>query len=374
MEQKLRTNNSQSVIGRGKLKLNKENIKQKDKLTLKALSKVTNEENEKTQYSSTIQTNRQNLYINETYTPSNFLKEMNNVYDIDKENLINQLLVYQQELESRRSLIEDQQKIYQNKLKEIENKYKTDYELLQNKYENQTNQLINEKDEQINVLIENNKELMKCNEDLFEKNNNYLDIMNQLKSELNHKIYILETENTKLKNEKENMIQYYTSKIDFYKQTLVVDKNKISSTYDLIMNDMKNKYNQSKSAFQQILNEREKDLEKFLDSHKTEIEQLNKVIDKEKAKNEEMNQEHLKDLKIIQEHKSTIELLKIELEKLKKDYSFVVKERNQFEEKCDFLIKDNNNLKNLNDGLNRVTHGKFLKKEYRQSKTMVSNL
>ena len=70
------------------------------------------------------------------------------------------------------------------------------------------------------------------------------------------------------------MIQYYTSKIDFYKQTLVVDKNKISSTYDLIMNDMKNKYNQSKSAFQQILNEREKDLEKFLDSHKTEIEQL----------------------------------------------------------------------------------------------------
>ena len=374
MEQKLRTNNSQSVIGRGKLKSNKENIKQKDKLTLNALSKVTNEENEKTQYSSTIQTNRQNLYINETYTPSNFLKEMNNVYDIDKENLINQLLVYQQELESRRSLIEDQQKIYQNKLKEIENKYKTDYELLQNKYENQTNQLINEKDEQINVLIENNKELMKCNEDLFEKNNNYLDIMNQLKSELNHKIYILETENTKLKNEKENMIQYYTSKIDFYKQTLVVDKNKISSTYDLIMNDMKNKYNQSKSAFQQILNEREKDLEKFLDSHKTEIEQLNKVIDKEKAKNEEMNQEHLKDLKIIQEHKSTIELLKIELEKLKKDYSFVVNERNQFEEKCDFLIKDNNNLKNLNDGLNRVTHGKFLKKEYRKSKTMVSNL
>ena len=75
MEQKLRTNNSQSVIGRGKLKSNKENIKQKDKLTLNALSKVTNEENEKTQYSSTIQTNRQNLYINETYTPSNFLKE-----------------------------------------------------------------------------------------------------------------------------------------------------------------------------------------------------------------------------------------------------------------------------------------------------------
>lgn len=374
MEQKLRTNNAQSVIGRGKLKSNKENIKQKDKLTLNALSKTTNEENEKTQYSSTIQSNRQNLYFNDPYIPSNFLKEMNNVYDNDKENLINQLLVYQQELESRRSLIEDQQKIYQNKLKEIENKYKTDYELLQNKYENQTNQLINEKDEQINVLIENNKELMKCNEDLFEKNNNYLDIMNQLKSDLNHKIYILETENTKLKNEKENMIQYYTSKIDFYKQTLVVDKNKISSTYDLIINDMKNKYNQSKSAFQQILNEREKDLEKFLNSHKTEIEQLNKVIDEQKAKNEEMNQEHFKDLKIIQEHKSTIELLKIELEKLKKDYSFVVNERNQFEEKCDFLIKDNNNLKNLNDGLNRVTHGKFLKKEYRKSKTMVSNL
>lgn len=372
MEQKLRTNKPQSVIGRGKLKSNKDNIKQKDKLTLNALSKTTNEENEKTQCSSTIQSNRQNLYTNDSYKPSKFLNEMNNVYDLDKENLINQLLVYQQELESQRSLIEDQQKIYQNKIKEIENKYKGDYELLQNKYENQINQLINEKDEQINVLIENNKELIKCNEDLFEKNNNYLDIMNQLKNELNNKIYILETENTKLKNEKENMIQYYTSKIDFYKQTLVVDKNKISSTYDLLLNDIKCKYNQSKSAFQQILNEREKDLDKFLDSHKAEIEQLNKVIDEQKTKNEELNQEHLKDMKEIQEHKSTIESLKIELEKIKKEYSFVLNERNQYEEKCDFLIKDNNNLKNLNDGLNRVTHGKFLKKEFRKSKNMVS--
>ena len=74
-------------------------------------------------------------------------------------------MVYQQELESRRSLIEDQQKIYQNKLKEIENKYKTDYELLQNKYENQTNQLINEKvkeysEKTIKDLIDLRKKLL----------------------------------------------------------------------------------------------------------------------------------------------------------------------------------------------------------------------
>ena len=194
MENKTITPKSKVYV-KSKSKSQIDDKRHNDKLTLSLLSKTSmtnNEENEKNQY-NTISNNK----------IPNFFNEMNTIYDQEKENLINQILVYQQELESRKSLMEDQQNIYQNKLKEIQEKYKTDFELLQSQYESQSAQLVNEKEEQINVLVNNNKELIRCNEELFLKNNNYLDMMNKIKNTLNENIYKLETENTRQRNEKD---------------------------------------------------------------------------------------------------------------------------------------------------------------------------
>ena len=47
------------------------------------------------------------------------------------------------------------------------------------------------------------------------------------------------------------------------------------------------------------------------------------------------------------------------MNQLLKENKEISTERNELEEKCDALIKTNNNLQNMNDNLNKLTRGKF---------------
>lgn len=291
----------------------------------------------------------------------------------NKEDLFNRLLTYQQELETTKSIIQDQEKVYDNKIDELQVNFKNEFEQLKNKHNETITKMTNEHNQKIKTLISKNKELTERNEKLFAKNNSYIELINQIKNELGEKIFALERENTKLKNEKEYLTNYYQNKIDVNQANANLDKKLLSDKYEKVIANMKDSFAISKQNFMNILQERENEVLQNVNVHKNEKEQFHKQIVEQISKYDKLNKQYLNQLNENRTQSAEIENLKTELQRVKKELNIITKERNMLEEKCDVLFKDNNTLSNLNKELNRVTHGKFSTGSKSRISTMTSN-
>ena len=229
-----------------------------------------NESNENYNYSpcknNTINLNSPVKAINDNPTfrrpTENYINNIKTIYELDKQQLIEENREYKLQNESEKNKLTDKILFLENKVKSLQDKNKLDSKAMIDQFNFNIKKLTKEKDDQIQLLVNKNSELTQCNEELINKLNKYLDIINDTKINLGAQISNLECENDRLKKENENMKYFYENKIKYYENNLEDEKNKLIYGYENQIQELKNNYDKSKESFKKMMDEREIDIKK----------------------------------------------------------------------------------------------------------------
>ena len=327
-----------------------------------------NESNENYNYSpcknNTINLNSPVKAINDNPTfrrpTENYINNIKTIYELDKQQLIEENREYKLQNESEKNKLTDKILFLENKVKCLQDKNQLDSKAMIDQFNFNIKKLTKEKDDQIQLLVNKNSELTQCNEELINKLNKYLDIINDTKINLGAQISNLECENDRLKKENDNMKYFYENKIKYYENNLEDKKNKIYG-YENYIQELKNNYDKSKESFKKIIDEREIDVQKLIDNNQIDLDRLSKLNSNYKKQIDQLNEEKINLLKQNEEQKFTIENLQNSLDKSNKEGKQLYKQKTITEEKLDKVERQNYDLKNSNDALNRITYGRFKK-------------
>ena len=162
-----------------------------------------NESNENYNYSpcknNTINLNSPVKAINDNPTfrrpTENYINNIKTIYELDKQQLIEENREYKLQNESEKNKLTDKILFLENKVKSLQDKNKLDSKAMIDQFNFNIKKLTKEKDDQIQLLVNKNSELTQCNEELINKLNKYLDIINDTKINLGAQISNLEYEN-----------------------------------------------------------------------------------------------------------------------------------------------------------------------------------
>jgi hypothetical protein len=328
-----------------------------------------NESNENYNYSpcknNTINLNSPVKAINDNPTfrrpTENYINNLKTIYELDKQQLIEENREYKLQNESEKNKLTDKILFLENKVKSLQDKNKLDSKAMIDQFNFNIKKLTKEKDDQIQLLVNKNSELTQCNEELINKLNKYLDIINVTKINLGAQISNLECENDRLKKENENMKYFYENKIKYYENNLEDEKNKLIYGYENQIQELKNNYDKSKESFKKMMDEREIDIKKLIDNNQIDLDRLSKLNINYKNQIDQLNEEKINLLKQNEEQKFTIQNLQNSLDKSNKEGKQLYRQKTITEEKLDKVERENNDLKNSNDALNRITYGRFKK-------------
>ena len=328
-----------------------------------------NESNENYNYSpcknNTINLNSPVKAINDNPTfrrpTENYINNLKTIYELDKQQLIEENREYKLQNESEKNKLTDKILFLENKVKALQDKNKLDSKAMIDQFNFNIKKLTKEKDDQIQLLVNKNSELTQCNEELINKLNKYLDIINDTKINLGAQISNLECENDRLKKENENMKYFYENKIKYYENNLEDEKNKLIYGYENQIQELKNNYDKSKESFKKMMDEREIDIKKLIDNNQIDLDRLSKLNINYKNQIDQLNEEKINLLKQNEEQKFTIQNLQNSLDKSNKEGKQLYRQKTITEEKLDKVERENTDLKNSNDALHRITYGRFKK-------------
>ena len=291
----------------------------------------------------------------------NYIKNIKTMYELDKQQLIEENREYKLQNETEKNKLTDQILFLENKVKSLQDKNQIDSKAMIDQFNFNIKKLTKEKDEQIHMLVNKNTELTQCNEELLNKLNKYLDIINDTKINLGAQISNLECENERLKKENENMKYFYENKIKYYENNLEDEKNKLIYGYENQIQELRSNYENSKENFKKIMEERELDIKKLLNHEKVDVDRINKINVDYKKQIDKLNEEKINLLRQNEEQKLIIQNLQNSLDKSNNEGKILFRQKTMTEEKLDKLSKQNTDLKTSNDALNRITYGRFKK-------------
>ena len=291
----------------------------------------------------------------------NYIKNIKTMYELDKQQLIEENREYKLQNETEKNKLTDQILFLENKVKSLQEKNQIDSKAMIDQFNFNIKKLTKEKDEQIHMLVNKNTELTQCNEELLNKLNKYLDIINDTKINLGAQISNLECENERLKKDNDNMKNFYEQKLKFYENNLEDEKNKLIYGYENQIQELKSNYENSKENFKKIMEERELDIKKLLNHEKVDVDRINKINVDYKNQIDKLNEEKINLLRQNEEQKLMIQNLQNSLDKSNNEGKILFRQKTMTEEKLDKLTKQNTDLKTSNDALNRITYGRFKK-------------
>ena len=291
----------------------------------------------------------------------NYIKNIKTMYELDKQQLIEENREYKLQNETEKNKLTDQILFLENKVKSLQEKNQIDSKAMIDQFNFNIKKLTKEKDEQIHMLVNKNTELTQCNEELLNKLNKYLDIINDTKINLGAQISNLECENERLKKDNDNMKNFYEQKLKFYENNLEDEKNKLIYGYENQIQELKSNYENSKENFKKIMEERELDIKKLLNHEKVDVDRINKINVDYKNQIDKLNEEKINLLRQNEEQKLMIQNLQNSLDKSNNEGKILFRQKTMTEEKLDKLSKQNTDLKTSNDALNRITYGRFKK-------------
>ena len=291
----------------------------------------------------------------------NYIKNIKTMYELDKQQLIEENREYKLQNETEKNKLTDQILFLENKVKSLQDKNQIDSKAMIDQFNFNIKKLTKEKDEQIHMLVNKNTELTQCNEELLNKLNKYLDIINDTKINLGAQISNLECENERLKKDNDNMKNFYEQKLKYYENNLEDEKNKLIYGYENQIQELRSNYENSKENFKKIMEERELDIKKLLNHEKVDVDRINKINVDYKKQIDKLNEEKINLLRQNEEQKLIIQNLQNSLDKSNNEGKILFRQKTMTEEKLDKLSKQNTDLKTSNDALNRITYGRFKK-------------
>lgn len=303
-------------------------------------------------------------YINSNITqrPSSSYEYMNNIksiYEKEKEDLQSKIFSLSKAFESTRLHLTDQIKTLQNKLNDQESQSRLTMQTMDNQYSFELKRISTDKDNQIKLLSNKNKELSVCNEELIQKTDQYITMINDTKISLSANINNAQCEVQHLMNELKRQKDYYDNKIEYYRTTYEEEKNKIVHSYEDTIAQLNANYEESKSKFLKILESRNKDVKDAIDIHQSDHDKLIKANSEYKNQIDKLAEERIELIQQNQDQRFEIERFTQLIKQSKNETVDAVNERTNYEKQIDTLIRENESLKINNDKLNRLTHGKL---------------
>ena len=125
----------------------------------------------------------------------NYINNLKSLFENEKNNLIQKLLNAQKEIEYTKSYMKDKINNYEDQIREIQTRHKVESDEIEKQFNFELKKVISEKEEEIKILVNKNNELTQCNEDLIEKLNKYLDLINTSKISFNNELTTIQCEN-----------------------------------------------------------------------------------------------------------------------------------------------------------------------------------
>ena len=157
----------------------------------------------------------------------NYINNLKSLFENEKNDLIQKLFNAQKEIEYTKSYMKDKINNYEDQIREIQSKHILESEEIEKQFNFEIRKAVSEKEEEIKILVNKNNELTQCNEDLIDKLNKYLDIINTSKVSFNTELTSLQCENERLKQENENIKKYYEGKLEYCNKVLTEEKNNL---------------------------------------------------------------------------------------------------------------------------------------------------
>ena len=307
--------------------------------------------------------------INEIYDNSdsignpteNYINYLKAKFEIQKQILMDEFNEYKSQNENEKKKMNDKVKYLENRIKEIQDKNNLDNQIIIGQYNDNVQKLTEDKDEKIKMLTNKNNELNQRNNQLLSQLNTNLDLLNNANINLGIKVKNLEYENNRLKKEKANLKGYYSQKLENHKKNLEDDKNKLINDYENQLKSINDNYENSKQSLNKLIDERNNDIKRLTDNSKSDIERLSNLNSNYKNEIDKLNEEKINLLKQNEEFKITIEHLNNDLNKKTNESNLLLREKTITDEKVNKLQRQNTNLIDNNEKLNRMSYGRFKK-------------
>ena len=307
--------------------------------------------------------------INEIYDNSdsignpteNYINYLKAKFEIQKQILMDEFNEYKRQNENEKNKMNVKLKYLENRIKEIQDKNNLDNQIIIGQYNDNVQKLTEDKDEKIKMLTNKNNELNQMNNQLLIQLNSNLDLLNNANINLGIKVKNLEYENNRLKKEKANLKGYYSQKLENHKKNLEDDKNKLINDYENQLKSINDNYENSKQSLNKLIDERNNDIKRLTDNSKSDIERLSNLNSNYKNEIDKLNEEKINLLKQNEEFKITIEHLNNDLNKKTNESNLLLREKTITDEKVNKLQRQNTNLIDNNEKLNRMSYGRFKK-------------
>ena len=297
---------------------------------------------------------------NNKYT-QNYMNEIKQIYENEKEELLNKNYLLQKEMKDMERNYLSQIENLKNIIEQLNIKLEKDKKNLIENNEIEIKRIIAEKENQISYLYNQNFELQKANDVLLQKNNKFNDILTNDKVNYNSQISDYKNTIQGLQRDNNDLKEFYDNKLNFFTKNFSLKKNKIIDSYENTIEKLSNGYNESKEKYLNVINQRDNEIKNLIQQHRNETDKLNFNLKELKTQIEVLREEQEKLLKINAEQKKDNDLLSESLERAKKEITFHIREKNQILEDSKSIQYSYNELKAENAKINRLTHGKLKK-------------
>ena len=293
-----------------------------------------------------------------------YIDDIKSLYEKEKNTFMKKLSYLNKTLEKTRSNYIKEINDLNEKISRLEINKNKEMKLMEQKKEYEFKNIINMKDSKINYLMLQNEELNKYIEDLLSQiseNNKIIKDINLSKLNNDQIIQSQKTQIELLTKEKNNINNLYTEKIEKIKKMYNEEKKEMIKAYEEQIIKMNNDYIQNKDKIKNILLQREKEMDDINNNYRDELNILRNEIEKNKYKNQNVNNDFVELNNIIKRQQSEIEELKYQLSIKDKEYINESENQkllnNQLKEYKSLIEK----LTDENEYLNKIIYGKSKK-------------
>jgi hypothetical protein len=216
-----------------------------------------------------------NEYIRNTNSPRNpnainYINEIKQIYDTEKEDLINKTFSLEKHLDNVKTSMNERISTLHTQIDEMRRKHDLDIKILQDEHNMEIKRLSTDRENEFRMLQSNNIELQKCNDELLHKSNEYLRMIKDSRSDYTDKMSMTEFEIKRMEKELLDLKSYYEKRLSYITENFSEEKSKLINSYEKNIEKLNLGYKESKDKFINLLSQRDNDIQDLIAHHKRE--------------------------------------------------------------------------------------------------------
>lgn len=300
-------------------------------------------------------------YKTESSITQKYIKDIKDIYEKDKSDLLSKIAATQKELNDTRNQMGNRINYLHSHIDEINKKHETELESTNNTYLSEVQNVLKDKDAQIAVIMDALQTQKLANQEILYKLADLENIKNESIKRYNEAIneYSLILDNTK--GERLKLENFYKGKIDELNDLHEKEKKHIIASYEEVLTKLNDGYNESKDKFNNYIKERENYLKDITDEHEKTVNELKEEIASVKETNEGLTKSTEDLMTQNNTLKEAYDDLYEKLNKSKRENKELLKSRNELQKKVTTLDSKMSGVCDDYEQKRGIVYGKFSK-------------